>query len=73
MPYRLLFCLFVFFGAVLQGDYLNIVWNFADICNALMAIPNLIGLILLGSVVKKATDDYLERWDKGKISHPFGD
>lgn len=71
-PYRWMFCVFVFFGAVLQGHYLEIVWNFADICNALMAIPNLVGLILLGAVVKKETDDYLSRWDTGKISMPFG-
>ena len=73
LPYRYIFCIFVFMGAVLQGDYLRIVWNFGDIGNALMAIPNLIGLILLGSVVKKVTDDYLDRWDAGKITSPFGD
>ncbi len=73
MPYRLLFCVFVFFGAVLQGRHLQIVWNLGDIGNALMAIPNLIGLILLGTVVKAVTDDYLKRWDAGKISSPFGD
>lgn len=73
MPYRYIFCIFVFFGAVFQGNYLQIVWNLGDIGNALMAIPNLIGLILLGSVVKQVTDDYLSRWDSGKITSPFGD
>jgi len=73
MPYRYVFCLFVFMGAVLQGDYLRIVWNFGDIGNALMAIPNLIGLILLGGIVKSVTQDYLKRWDEGKITSPFGD
>ncbi len=72
-PYRILFCVFVFFGAVLQGKYLQIVWNFADIGNALMAIPNLIGLVLLGKVVKDVTDDYLHRWDNGLLKSPFGD
>jgi AGCS family alanine or glycine:cation symporter len=71
--YRYIFCLFVFFGAILQGRHLEIVWNFGDIGNALMAIPNLIGLILLGAVVKKTTDEYLSRWDEGKIVSPFGD
>jgi AGCS family alanine or glycine:cation symporter len=52
---------------------LQIVWNLGDIGNALMAIPNLIGLFLLGSVVKSVTDDYLKRWDEGKITSPFGD
>jgi AGCS family alanine or glycine:cation symporter len=73
MPYRYIFCLFVFMGAVLQGDYLKIVWNFGDIGNALMAIPNLIGLILLGGVIRHVTNDYLKRWDEGKITSPFGD
>lgn len=73
MPYRYMFCVFVFFGAVLQGRHLQIVWNLGDIGNALMAIPNLIGLFLLGSVVKSVTDDYLKRWDEGKITSPFGD
>jgi AGCS family alanine or glycine:cation symporter len=73
LPYRYLFCLFVFFGAVLQGRHLQIVWNLGDIGNALMAIPNLIGLLLLGGLVRKVTKDYLHRWDAGKITSPFGD
>ncbi|MCB0834076.1 MAG: alanine:cation symporter family protein, partial [Bacteroidetes bacterium] len=71
--YRYAFCLFVFFGAVLQGKYLQIVWNFGDIGNALMAIPNLIGLVFLGKVIRDTTDDYLARWDKGELKgNPFG-
>jgi len=73
MPYRYAFCAFVFFGAVFQGKYLQIVWNLGDIGNALMAIPNLLGLILLAPVIKQVTDDYLSRWDSGKITSPFGD
>ncbi len=70
--YRYAFCVFVFFGAVLQGQYLRIVWNFGDIGNALMAIPNLIGLVLLGKVIRSVTDDYLRRWDTAVIKNPFG-
>ena len=73
IPYRYIFCLFVFFGAVLQGRHLQIVWNLGDIGNALMAIPNLIGLLLLGGIVRKVTKDYLRRWDAGQITSPFGD
>ncbi|MBN1568814.1 MAG: sodium:alanine symporter family protein [Acidobacteria bacterium] len=72
-PYRYAFCLFVFFGAVLQGRHLQIVWNMGDIGNALMAIPNLVGLVLLGKKVQQLTKDYLRRWDKGAIASPFGD
>lgn len=73
MPYRYIFCVFVFFGAVLQGRHLQIVWNLGDIGNALMAIPNLIGLIFLGGVIRHVTKDYLKRWDANKITSPFGD
>ena len=37
----------------------SFVWNFADIANALMAIPNLVSLILLSGVVVKETQSYL--------------
>jgi Na+/alanine symporter len=38
-----------------------------------MAVPNLIGLVLLGGVVRQVTKEYLQRWDAGKITSPFGD
>lgn len=47
-PYRILFTVFVFIGAVVE---LDLVWTFADIMNGLMAFPNLIGLIGLSRVV----------------------
>jgi AGCS family alanine or glycine:cation symporter len=72
-PYRYIFCIFVFFGAVLQGRYLQIVWNLADIGNALMAVPNLVGLILLGGIIRTVTKDYFRRWEAGEIENPFGD
>ena len=40
---------------------LNVVWNIADIMNALMAIPNLIALLLLSGVIARETKHYL--WD----------
>jgi AGCS family alanine or glycine:cation symporter len=72
-PYRWGFCLFVFVGAILQGKYLQIVWNLGDIGNALMAVPNIIGLFLLGGIVRKVTRDYLRRWESGEMTSPFGD
>jgi AGCS family alanine or glycine:cation symporter len=35
------------------------VWDFADITNALMAIPNLISLIVLNGVIVSETRKYL--------------
>lgn len=48
MPFRLLWVVAVIIGAV--GD-LGIIWLVADIMNALMALPNLIGLIALSGTV----------------------
>ncbi len=42
--YRFVYVLIVFVGAVCS---LEIVWNFSDICNGLMAVPNLIGILVL--------------------------
>ncbi len=47
-PYRLAWVACVFLGAVLK---LDLVWNFSDVMNALMAIPNLIALILLSGTI----------------------
>lgn len=46
--YRMVFCLIVFIGAILSMD---IVWPLVDIMNGLMALPNLIGLFALSSIV----------------------
>lgn len=37
----------------------RLVWSFADIVNALMAVPNLISLLLLSGVLAKETKTYL--------------
>ncbi len=58
-PYRLLFSIVVFFGAIAK---LELVWTLSDAMNALMALPNLIGLIVLSMVVVKETDDYFKRY-----------
>jgi alanine or glycine:cation symporter, AGCS family len=48
--YRYVWVVIVFLGAVVK---LELVWNFSDAMNALMAVPNLIGLIFLSRVLKK--------------------
>lgn len=61
--YRTLFLITVYLGAVVS---LDLVWNLADIFNALMAIPNLIALLLLSSVIVKETRKYLWEGDIDK-------
>jgi AGCS family alanine or glycine:cation symporter len=65
VPYRWLWVVFVFVGSVLS---LQVVWSFADIANAFMAIPNLISLIALSGVIVQETRRYL--WDADPSSEP---
>lgn len=53
--YRVVFVAGVITGAMLK---LELVWNFSDLMNGLMAIPNLIGLLLLSKIIKAETDRY---------------
>ena len=65
MPYRYVFIAFLFFGAILTplaGEgfgYLNIVWHIGNIGNALMAFPNLVGLLFLTGLVARVTREKL--------------
>jgi AGCS family alanine or glycine:cation symporter len=61
-PYRVVFCLLVVPGAMAK---LDLVWTFADVMNGLMALPNLIGLIGLASVVVAETQRYFESRHEG--------
>lgn len=54
-PFRLAFVGLTMIGAV---SSLDLVWALADISNVLMALPNILSLVLLAGMVKKATDDY---------------
>ncbi|HDP99407.1 MAG TPA: sodium:alanine symporter family protein [bacterium] len=59
-PYRIVFISLLFFGALLTGKYMDIVWNIGDSFNAVMALPNLIGLLFLAQVVSRATKKSLD-------------
>jgi AGCS family alanine or glycine:cation symporter len=51
-PYRVLWTIAVFFGAI---THLDLAWTIADTLNALMAVPNLIALLALSPVVVQLT------------------
>lgn len=55
--FRLIFCLFVFIGALLS---IELVWPLVDIMNGLMTLPNLIGLIGLSSIVVKESQEFFK-------------
>lgn len=63
MVYRIVFSLVVFVGATTA---LDVVWNFSDIANALMAIPNLICLLALSGVIAKEVERFQPEVDKTK-------
>nr|WP_024951640.1 sodium:alanine symporter family protein [Cobetia crustatorum] len=60
MLYRIVFVIAIPIGAMAK---LDLIWLMADTFNALMAIPNLIGLALLSPVVFKLTRDYFDGKD----------
>ncbi|EME61867.1 amino acid carrier protein [Rhodococcus ruber BKS 20-38] len=58
LPYRAVFVLVVYIGATTE---LEVVWNFSDVMNGLMALPNLVGLLILSGLIARETKEYLAR------------
>ena len=56
LPFRVLWTIAVFFGAV---THLDLAWTIADTLNALMAVPNLVALLALAPVVVRLTREQL--------------
>ncbi len=56
LPYRIVYTLVVFAGAVLS---LDLVWTIGDTLNAFMIIPNIICILLLTPIIVKETKKYL--------------
>lgn len=56
MFYKIIWVLIVFVGAI--GD-LPFVWNLADMLNGMMAIPNLVAVLLLSTLIVKEGKRYL--------------
>jgi AGCS family alanine or glycine:cation symporter len=59
VPYRLLFVVVTAVAAVVE---LDVVWLVSDVMNGLMALPNLIGLLLLSGLVLRETRSYFSRY-----------
>ncbi|MGI6879676.1 alanine/glycine:cation symporter family protein [Microbacterium sp. gxy059] len=57
MPFRVVFSLVVYVGCTTE---LSVVWAFSDVMNGLMALPNLIGLLILSGLVARETRAYLK-------------
>ena len=61
VPIRIVWCIFIVIGSI---GGLKFVWDLADTCNGLMAIPNLIAL--LSPIVVKLTKEYFQQVNNKK-------
>jgi AGCS family alanine or glycine:cation symporter len=64
-PYRIIFTLVVLAGVAIP---IEMVWTLADIANAFMALPNLIGIVALAAVVAQQTNIFFEKIKREEIS-----
>jgi len=64
MPYRIAYCIFAFIGAIWA---IGPVLNFSDIMLALMAVPNLIGVLILLPLLRKSTAEYRKKLKANKF------
>lgn len=65
--YQIIFVLFIVLGAVME---LGLAFRLSDTFNGLMAIPNLIGVLLLSGVVIRITRNYKQRRFRGADIEP---
>ncbi len=66
--YRVIFVIFIVFGATMS---LDLAWDLSDTFNGLMAIPNLIGVIVLSPVVMRITKNYSDRYFRHENVKPM--
>ena len=58
--FKVVFVLVCIVGATGNG---TLMWDISDTLNGMMAIPNLIGLLLLSNVIIRSTNDYFKSTD----------
>jgi AGCS family alanine or glycine:cation symporter len=58
VPYRLLWLVFIYLGAV---GSLHLVWDVADTLNGLMALPNLLSILLSLGLLRTLTREFFSR------------
>ena len=65
--FKVLYVLLVIVASLVSGD---LVWAISDTFNGLMALPNLVGLVIMSGLVAKLTKNYFDR-KKGKDVAPM--
>ncbi len=63
MVYRIIFLVFVFLGSVVTATNILV---FSDLMILSMALPNILGLLLMSGKVRKALDEYWAGYKKGE-------
>ena len=72
-PYRVVFLIFIILGAIGGSALLaSTVWDFADIMNGLMVVPNVIAIWALAKIISRDTQHYvydgnIDEKDKSEI------
>lgn len=66
--YKVVFVLFTILSATMS---MQLAWDISDTMNALMAIPNLIGVLCLSGTVVKITNNYVARRFHGEKIKPL--
>ena len=61
LPYRLFYCAAFFIAAVVDT---SMVWLFSAVTLALMALPNLFGIMLLRRDMKQTVREYWQRFER---------
>ena len=82
IPYRVAYVFVVYAGCILS---MNLVWNIAEVFNALMVLPNLAAVLLLSAVIAKDTRHFVyerrideldtmpvPQWKSGRILNRWG-
>ncbi|MEN0111052.1 MAG: alanine/glycine:cation symporter family protein [Planctomycetota bacterium] len=69
LPYKLIYLVFVFLGAVVTAKNVNV---FSELMILSMALPNMLGLLLLSGSVKLKLDDYWQAYKLGDFE-PYAD
>ena len=65
--FKVLYVLLVIASAVIDGE---LAWAISDTCNGLMALPNLIGLVIMSGLVVEISKNYFQR-KKGMDVEPM--
>ena len=66
-PFKILWMVLIVLGAWGGGTYLANLWDLSDTLNGLMAVPNLIGLVLLTKELRRLVDDFDKKLKDGTL------